>query len=56
VTRWDELCMYCPLYGYCSDTLGETCEYPKNNWHAMRAELIVDLASLDEEGSNEKDS
>lgn len=48
--------MYCPLYGYCSDTLGETCEYPKNNWHAMRAELIVDLAGLDEEGSNEKDS
>lgn len=47
--RWDELCMYCPLYKYCDDTLGDTCEYPKHDWHAMRAELIVDLASLDKE-------
>ena len=54
--RWEELCMYCQLYAYCSDTLGATCEYPKRNWRAMRAELVVDLASLDEEGSDEKDS
>lgn len=54
--RWDELCMYCPLYQYCSDTLGDTCEYPKYGWRDMRNELMLALAELDAEEEYEHGS
>lgn len=47
--RWDQLCLRCPLYTYCIDTLGETCEYPAFDWGEMRHELATDLMELEKE-------
>lgn len=48
-TRWDELCLYCPLKLYCQDTLGDTCEYPNSDWKEVRAKLSLSLVDLEED-------
>lgn len=49
VTRWDDLCMFCPMHDFCEDTPGDICEYDAMSWSEVRQLLKSELDLLEEE-------